>query len=186
MIARSFSSLALILLLVASTSFAAQIGSNHASPHIDTASRARAPRPKKPKSKSKISKKRTKTTTGPGSVFIAISTSHVKAVWGATTVLRRSKPSCTLNSPAGWNEIETDILAAGGTLAGPKGGKSDRARCHMIGDALGGKGKKSNLFTCFAYFNNQGMFHFERQLQAEIKSLRGADKCEMTVTIPMK
>ena len=105
-------------------------------------------------------------------------------MWGATTILNKgTKPSSSLNSLAGWAQIGTEIVAAGGTVAGPKGGKSDRARCHMIGDALGGKGKKNNLFSCFAYFNNPGMFHFERQLQAEIKSLTGTDQCEMTVSL---
>ena len=117
-------------------------------------------------------------------VFTAISSSQVKAVWGSSTVLTGgTKPSSSLNSLPGWAQIATDITAAGGTVAGPAGGRSDRARCHMIGDALGGKGRKNNLFSCFAYFNNPGMFHFERQLQAEINSLTGTDQCEMTVTL---
>ena len=53
----------------------------------------------------------------------------------------------------------------------------------MIGDALGGKGRKRNLFSCLAYFNNPAMFQFERQLQAEIKSLTRTILCEMTVTL---
>ena len=122
--------------------------------------------------------------TGQGPAFTAISASQVKAVWGSSTVLTGgTKPSSSLNSLPGWAQIGTDIVAAGGTVAGRKGGKSDRARCHMIGDALGGKGRKNNLFSCFAYFNNPGMFHFERQLQAEIKSLTGTDQCEMTVSL---
>ena len=122
--------------------------------------------------------------TGQEPVFTAISSSKVKAVWGATTILNKgTKPSSSLNSLPGWAQIGTDVVAAGGVVAGPKGGKSDRARCHMIGDALGGKGRKNNLFSCFAYFNNPGMFHFERQLQAEIKSLTGTAQCEMTVSL---
>ena len=187
MIARSFSSLALILLLLASVSSAAQIGSYHTSPYIDTMSRAPQlttlpPRPGR--RAARVSKKRTKKPTGPEPVFTAISSSQVKAVWGATTTLRKgTKPSSSLNTLAGWKQIEAEILAAGGVIAGPKGGQSDRARCHMIGDALGGKGRKNNLFTCFAYFNNPGMFHFERLLQNEIKSLTGTEQCEMTVTL---
>ena len=193
MVARSFSSSALILLLLVSICSAARIASYDESSYIDTTIRApgrlppkktikkpkRSPKPK-PSRKPKPSKK----PTGPEPVFTAISATRVKAVWGATTILSKgTKPSSSLNSLPGWGEIETDIKAAGGTIAGSKGGKSDRARCHMIGDALGGKARKNNLFSCFAYFNNPGMFHFERQLQAEIKSLRGTDKCEMTVTI---
>ena len=53
----------------------------------------------------------------------------------------------------------------------------------MIGESLGGKGRKDNLFSCFAYFNSPGMSHFERHLKAEIVSLSGQDKCEMTVTV---
>ena len=121
---------------------------------------------------------------GQGPAFTAISASQVKAVWGSNTVLTGgTKPSSSLNSLPGWAQIGTDVVAAGGKVAGPKGGKSDRARCHMIGDALGGKGKKNNLFSCFAYFNNPGMFHFENQLKKEIKSLTGANQCEMTVTL---
>ena len=121
---------------------------------------------------------------GQGPAFTALSPNQVKAVWGSSTVLSGgTKPSSSLNSLPGWAQIATDILAAGGTVAGSAGGASDRARCHMIGDALGGKGRKNNLFSCFAYFNNPGMFHFERQLQAEINSLTGAQQCEMTVTL---
>ena len=117
-------------------------------------------------------------------VFTFISSSQVKAVWGSTTVLTGgTKPSSSLNTLPGWAQIETDIVAAGGTIPGTAGGRSDRARCHMIGDALGGKARKNNLFSCFAYFNNPGMFHFERQLQAKINSLTGTNQCEMTVTL---
>ena len=187
MIATSSSSLVLILLLLASVSSAAQIGSYHTSAYIDTTSRApQLPQlPAKPgRVGPKGSKKRNRRATGPEPVFTPISASQVKAVWGATTILNKgTKPSSKLNTLAGWGQIGAEIIAAGGTVAGAAGGKSDRARCHMIGDALGGKGRKNNLFSCFAYFNNPGMFHFERLLQTEIKSLTGTDQCEMTVTL---
>ena len=189
MVARSFSSSALILLLLVSVSSAARIVSYDESSYIDSTSRASVRRTKKPKKTPKRPKpsskpKRPKKPTGREPVFTAISAKQVKAVWGATTILSKgTKPSSSLNSLAGWDQIEAEILAAGGTVAGPTGGASDRARCHMIGDALGGKGKKNNLFTCFAYFNNPGMFYFENELRKEIRSLRGTDRCEMTVTL---
>ena len=119
---------------------------------------------------------------GQGPVINVISASQVNAVWGATTVLTGGTRARSV-SPPGWAQIGADVVAAGGVIAGPRGGRSDRARCHMIGDALGGRGILSNLFSCFSYFNNPGMFHFERQLQTEINSLTGAQQCDMTVTL---
>ena len=40
-----------------------------------------------------------------------------------------------------------------------------------------------NLFTCSAYFNFLGMYHFESKLKTEIESLRGNEKRRMEITL---
>ena len=185
MVAKSFSSSALILLLLVSISSAARIVSIDQSSYVDTTSRApvRLP-PKKPKTKAKSSRKRkpSRKPTGPEPVFTYMPPTQVKAVWGATTILTEGTNTGS-QTLLGWAQIGADVVAAGGKIASSNGGTSDRARCHMIGKALGGKGITNNLFSCFAYFNSPGMSYFEKELKKEIKNLSGTDQCEMTVTL---
>ena len=181
MVAISFSSSALVLLLLVLISSATQIDSSYGSVYVDTTSRAS----KKPPIKRPINPKpNPKLKKGKGPKFYAVKDKWAEAVWRGKADLAGGTPANSrLKNMRGWDQIEKEIRAAGGKIAGPKGGASDRARCHLIGDDLGGKGIRKNLFTCFAYFNFPGMYHFERLLRKEIESLRGNERCRMVVTL---
>ena len=185
MVGRSFSSSALILLLLVSISSATKILSSYETAYLESTSRASNRRPKNKTTNPKPKPKPVLNSLKKGGPVIDFKPKKsASAVWRATTRLDTGwgADSKIKNLP-GWDQIEKEIRAGGGIIPGPKGGASDRARCHMVGNALGGPGIRRNLFTCHKYFNAPAMSHLERLLKKEIKSLRGNEKCKMEVTL---
>lgn len=115
--------------------------------------------------------------------FTFVRDKSAQGKWTADTRLNDGSEPGSLTTYPGWKDIEDELVAAGTKPV--DNGVVHRARCHLIGKQLGGKGIRDNLFACHQYFNTPAMVFIENKFRDVLKSMksRRLKQCTMDVIL---